>query len=109
MGNYWLLSHLPKNDNWVTAEADAPWRRYTNLQINIQQSYARARVDWWFVEYRPTFPTLSWTLVILLPALTLLMLALFGLEVWRAVRSARAVPQVAEAEPVPAEGLMAST
>lgn len=109
VGNYWLLSHLPKNDNWVTAEADAPWRRYTNLQINIQQSYARARVDWWFVEYRAPFPTLSWTLVILLPALTLLMLVLFALEVWRGVRSARDVPQVALAEPVPAEGLMAST
>jgi hypothetical protein len=90
VGNYWLLSHLPKNDSWIEAEKDAPWRRYTNLQINIQQSYARARVDWWFVEYRPTFPTLSWTLVILLPTLSLVMLALFLLEVWRA---GRALPQ----------------
>jgi hypothetical protein len=101
IGNYWLLSHLPKNDSWVVAEKDAPWRRYTNLQINIQQSYARARVDWWFVEYRATFPTLSWTLVLLLPTLALFMLILFLLEVRRAVR---AMPQPAELE-----GLSAST
>jgi hypothetical protein len=95
VGNHWLLSHLPKNDTWVVAEKDAPWRRYTNLQVNIQQSYARARIDWWFVEYRQTFPTLSWTLVILLPSLALLMLVLFVLEVWRAVRAS---PQPAAVE-----------
>jgi hypothetical protein len=77
------------------AEKDAPWRRYTNLQVNIQQSYARARVDWWFIEYRATFPTLSWTLVILLPSLALMMLVLFLLEVRRAVR---AMPHPAEVE-----------
>lgn len=106
VGNYWLLSHLPSNDSWVVAEKDAPWRRYTNLQINIQQSYARARVDWWFVEYRHTFPTLSWTLAIVLPALSLLMMVLFALEVRRA---RRALPQPAEVEPVAVEGLIAST
>ena len=106
VGNYWLLSHLPKNDTWAVAEKDAPWRRYTNLQINIQQSYARARVDWWFVEYRHTFPTLSWTLVILLPMLSLLMMVLFLLEVRRTTRvAAEPVP----AQPPVAEGLMAST
>jgi hypothetical protein len=88
------------------AEKDAPWRRYTNLQINIQQSYARARIDWWFVEYRHTFPTLSWTLVILLPTLSLLMMVLFALEVRRAVR---AVAQPVEVEPVALDGLIAST
>jgi hypothetical protein len=101
VGNYWLLKHLPSNDSWVVAEKDAPWRRYTNLQINIQQSYARARVDWWFIEYRQVFPVLAWTLVIVLPTLSLAMLVLFLLEVWRAVRAERQVRE----EP----GLIAST
>jgi hypothetical protein len=81
LGNYWLLSHLPNNDDWVTAEKDAPWRRYTNLQLNIKDSYARARVDWWFIDYRRTFPILTWTLAISLPALSALMILLFLLEV----------------------------
>jgi hypothetical protein len=87
VGNYWLLKHLPSNDSWADAEKDAPWRRYTNLQINIQQSYARARVDWWFIEYRSVFPVLSWTLVIILPTLSLAMLILFLRELRRALRA----------------------
>jgi hypothetical protein len=94
IGNYWLLKHLPNNDSWVVAEKDAPWRRYTNLQINIQQSYARARVDWWFIEYRQSFPVLAWTLVIALPILSLAMLVLFLLEVRRAARAIPEPPQL---------------
>jgi hypothetical protein len=89
LGNYWLLGHLPKNDSWVVAEKDAPWRRYTNLQLDIRLSYARARVDWWFIEYRHTFPTLAWTLAITLPALSAALLLLFLLEIRRAVRGSR--------------------
>jgi hypothetical protein len=104
VGNYWLLQHLPKNDSWVVAEKDAPWRRYTNLQVDIHESYARARVDWWFIEYRHTFATLAWTLVIVLPTLSVLMLLLFLLEVRRAVRAVRVSPQ-----PPPEAVLSAST
>jgi len=89
VGNYWLLSHLPKNDTWVVAERDAPWRRYTNLQVDIHEGYGRARVDWWFIEYRHTFPVLAWSLVIGLPFLSALMLLLFLLEVRRAVLAFR--------------------
>ena len=92
IGNYWLFTHLPKNDSWVVAEKDAPWRRYTNLQLDIRLSYARARVDWWFIEYRHTFPTLAWTLVILLPALSAAMLLLFLLEIRRVVRASPQAP-----------------
>ena len=96
VGNYWLLPHLTNNDNWMVAERDAPWRRYTNLQIDIHKSYARARVDWWFVEYRHTFPRLAWTLVIGLPTLSLLMLILFLVRsrarVTRATSRARSDP-----------------
>ena len=86
VGNYWLLSHVPRKDDWVTAEKDAPWRRYTNLQLNIRESYARVQVDWWFVEYRKAFPRLGWTLVIAFPALSLAALLLFFLEIRRAAR-----------------------
>jgi hypothetical protein len=89
VGNYWLLGHLPKNDTWVVAEKDAPWRRYTNLQLDIRESYGRARVDWWFIEYRHTLPTLAWTLAILLPFLSAVMMLLFLLEIRRAVRVSR--------------------
>jgi hypothetical protein len=92
LGNYWLLDHLPKNDSWVVAEKDAPWRRYTNLQLDIHQGYGRARVDWWFIEYRHTFPTLAWSLVILLPALSAVMLLLFLFEIRRAVRGSPQAP-----------------
>jgi hypothetical protein len=88
VGNYWLLGHLPKNDSWVVAEKDAPWRRYTNLTLDIHESYNRARVDWWFIEYRHTFPALAWTLALLLPFLSAVMLLLFLLEIRRAVRLA---------------------
>jgi hypothetical protein len=86
-GNYWLFSHVPNGDPWVVAEKDAPWRRYTTLHLDIQKSYGRARVDWWFVEYRHTFPRLAWTLAILLPTLSATLLLLFLLEIRRAVRA----------------------
>jgi hypothetical protein len=89
VGNYWLLTHLPFKHDWVRAEKDAPWRRYTNLQIDIHEAYARARIDWWFVEYRGTFPTLCWFLVIFLPSVSAAMLVLFLREVWRASRRDR--------------------
>jgi hypothetical protein len=114
VGNYWLWTHLPKNDSWVVAEADGPWRRYTNLNINIAQNYARARIDWWFVEYRQAHPTLSWTMVIALPALSLVFLALFLLEVRRGVRGLRALEtgaaseDAADAPQLPAGGVALS-
>ena len=107
VGNYWLLTHLPKSDTWVVAENDAPWRRYTNLHVNIQQNYARARVDWWFVEYRHVFPQLAWTLVIALPTLSVGLLLLFLLEIRRSVRALRA--PAALAQPPDGEALSAST
>ncbi|MGD0837293.1 MAG: hypothetical protein ABSB49_11695 [Polyangia bacterium] len=108
VGNYWLLPHLTNNDNWMVAERDAPWRRYTNLQIDIHKSYARARVDWWFVEYRHTFPRLAWTLVIGLPTLSLLMLILFLVRVARASNPRHESARV-RTLPHVAEGFTAST
>jgi hypothetical protein len=90
LGNAWLLEHLKTGDDWMTAEGDAPWRRYTNLQLNIRETYARARIDWWFIEYRRDMPTLSWTLAIVLPLSSLVLLALFLFELRRAMLALRA-------------------
>jgi len=97
IGNYWLLTHIPYGDDWVTAEKDAPWRRYTRLQLDIRKNYARARVDWWFVEYRSVFPVLAWTLVVGLPILSAAMLFLFLLEIRRSVRTSTQRPADGEA------------
>jgi hypothetical protein len=94
VGNYWLLTHIPYNHDWVRAEKDAPWRRYTNLQVNIQESYGRARIDWWFYDYRATFPGLCWFLAIFLPMASAVMFVLFGREVWRADRRDRIAGKV---------------
>ncbi len=109
VGNYWLFQHLPKNDNWIVAEADAPWRRYTNLHVNIAQNYARARIDWWFVEYKAVFPTLAWTLVIALPILSVALLLLFLWEIRRSARGLRQPVETVQVAPPVGEPLSAST
>jgi hypothetical protein len=87
VGHYWMLRHVPKDDNWTVAEKDAPWHRYTPAQIITAPSWNRARVDWWFVEFRHSNPRVSWVLVLLLPLLALLSFALFFREVLHAARS----------------------
>jgi hypothetical protein len=46
-GHWWLLRHKAAGDDWKTAEADAPWKRYTSSTANIQASYEAADIDWW--------------------------------------------------------------
>jgi hypothetical protein len=46
-GHFWLLGHRLAGDDWRTAEADAPWKRYTSLPLDIRQSYDAAEIDWW--------------------------------------------------------------
>ncbi len=46
-GHWWLLSSIVAGDDAKAAQADAPWRRYTSLDVDLSQSYPRARVDWW--------------------------------------------------------------
>ncbi len=47
LGQWWLLEHHIAGDDWRTAEADAPWKRYTSLTLDIQRPYDAAEVDWW--------------------------------------------------------------
>ena len=46
-GNWWLIKSLARGDNANEAQRDAPWRRYTSLQLNLSTTYPRARIDWW--------------------------------------------------------------
>ncbi len=46
-GHWWLLRHQIAGDPWRVAEADAPWKRYTSLTLDIHKSYDAVEFDWW--------------------------------------------------------------
>jgi hypothetical protein len=46
-GHWWLVKSLARGDDDRSAQADAPWRRYTTLEVNLASTYPRARIDWW--------------------------------------------------------------
>lgn len=52
-GHWWLLRHVVKGDDATVAEKDAAWHRYTWVKFPIDESYGRARIDWWFLNFLP--------------------------------------------------------
>jgi len=79
-GHWWLLKSLARGDSPADAQADAPWRTYTSLQLNLDQSYPRARVDWWglvWISDAPQTRTLGVILLLLFAATTALGIALW--------------------------------
>jgi hypothetical protein len=72
-----------RGDRWDGAEADAPWHRYTRLRLNIADSYQRARLDWWFLDFVPRFAATGRALLGLM--VLGMMAALAGW--WRAARA----------------------
>jgi hypothetical protein len=50
LGHFWLLRHVPFEDNWQKAAQDAPWRRHTRLNIDVKATYERARIDHWLYD-----------------------------------------------------------
>jgi hypothetical protein len=52
-GHLWLLRHKVARSDARTAEADAPWRRYTSLRLDIEASYSEAQIDWWWLGTAP--------------------------------------------------------
>ena len=48
-GGWWLLRHKIARSDWKAAEADAPWKRYTSLTLDIESSYTHAQIDWWLL------------------------------------------------------------
>jgi hypothetical protein len=89
LGHAWMFRHARHDDDWIAAERDAPWHRYTSVQLDIASSWNRVRLDWWFVEYRRSNPQISRVLVFLLPLAASLFFGLFVREVWRAARASR--------------------
>ncbi|MBI4510016.1 MAG: hypothetical protein HY698_10310 [Deltaproteobacteria bacterium] len=65
-GHAWLLRHVPFGHDWKEAEKDAPWRRYTTLELDIEEPYARARLDWWGLLWIGDYPRLWGIGVVLL-------------------------------------------
>ena len=69
-GHWWLVESLARGDDARTAQADAPWRRYTSLDFNLASTYPRARIDWWgliWLEDKPgTWPLGLAVLLVLL-------------------------------------------
>jgi hypothetical protein len=46
-GHWWLIKSLARGDDQRSAQADAPWRRYTSLEVDLSRWYSWARIDWW--------------------------------------------------------------
>jgi len=50
-GHAWMVRHIAMADDWPTAEADAPWRRYTSLDLTEARTfYSRLRFDSWLID-----------------------------------------------------------
>jgi len=46
LGHAWLFRHV--GDPWEVAQPDAPWRRYTSVDMpDVAQYYRAAGYDWW--------------------------------------------------------------
>lgn len=46
-GHLWLLGSLARGDDARAAQSSAPWRTYTSLEVDLGDTYDRARIDWW--------------------------------------------------------------
>lgn len=45
-GHAWMLTH--RGDAWAVAQRDAPWRRYTRVDLpQVKTYYDQVRLDWW--------------------------------------------------------------
>lgn len=50
-GHAWLLKHKWLGSDAQQATRDAPWARYTRSHIDVEDTYARVRFDWWPLEF----------------------------------------------------------
>lgn len=80
-GHWWLVKSLARgDDSGSEAQVDAPWRRYTTLDVNLASTYPRARIDWWGLlwlkDATHTRPVGIALLLVFVAALT------FGIWMW---------------------------
>lgn len=68
-GQAWLLSHLIHHD--PDLDRDAPWKSVIPYPMNLDEAWARVRLDWWLLEYTtgdPPHPRAAALLLALLAA-----------------------------------------
>ena len=53
-GHAWLLSHFVRHD--ARLDADAPWKPVVPQPINLDDQWARVRLDWWYLEWLDPAP-----------------------------------------------------
>jgi hypothetical protein len=53
LGHLWLLRHRVRGDDWSAAAADAAWKRYTSLTLDVREAYEVGSVDWWLTAVPP--------------------------------------------------------
>jgi len=85
-GHWWLVTSLARGDDARSAQARAPWRRYTTLEVNLAGTYPRARIDWWGLLWLRDAPHTRGTGIAVLVLLT----AALALGIWRWLRLHRA-------------------
>jgi hypothetical protein len=82
-GHWWLVKSIARGDrDGAEAQVDAPWRHYTTLQVNLNASYPRARIDWWgllWIKDATNTRLVGLILLVLFAAAT-------ALGVWRWIR-----------------------
>jgi hypothetical protein len=66
VGHLWLARHELAGDDEKTTMADAPWRRYTPMTFQVENSFARARFDWWLLEFGEGRKAIGTALLLLL-------------------------------------------
>lgn len=81
-GHWWLVKSLARGDTAATAQGDAPWRRYTQLPVNLERSYPRARFDWWGLLWLVDAPY-AWKLGL---AILLVLIGALAFGIWRWLR-----------------------
>jgi hypothetical protein len=94
-GHWWLVKSLARgDDNAHDAQRDAPWRTYTQLEMNLGATYPRARIDWWGLLWIKDAKKTRLTGLVLL----LLFAAASTFGIWRWIRLYRSGKQDVDAE-----------
>jgi len=82
-GQLWLVQHQLAGDDWDTAAVDAPWRRYTSLELrspDLRRYYTGTQFDWWALDADGT----NWYVAVVFIALAA---AMIGAGAWIGIRS----------------------
>jgi hypothetical protein len=82
-GQLWLVQHQLAGDDWDTAAVDAPWRRYTSLELrspDLRRYYTETQFDWWALDADAA----SWYVAVVFITLAA---AMIGAGTWIGIRS----------------------